>query len=568
LQPLRSEVQILVIEDDPVIRKLLARLLDASGYQPTICDSAEAGIDEYRRAFYPLVLLDLFLPRMSGFEFCRWLRRQPEGDRSFVLIGTASREPKDLHRILDAGADDYLGKPYKADLLTVRLAVAEQHLKVRAARKQLEIELRQERERLAYLATRDPLTKLFNRAQFAAEVETAVDEARDGPPGAVLYLDLDNFKIVNDTLGHAGGDRLLVQIAYQLRNAIRAHDAAARFGGDEFVVLQKNITLAEAKLTAERIRNRLSDLVFCDSGKSFHVGVSVGVAALDGRLPPEHVMASADAACFAAKARGRNRVEIYQENDRELTRLRTDSHWMAQIKEALKNNGFELWLQPVVEVESGRVAFHEALLRLRTEDGECVSPEVFLPAAERFRMMGEIDRQVLRLAWRRLAADPARRLSINLSGQSFSDPALPEFIERGFAAADVAAERVTFEITETAVISNLAAAQTMIERLRAGGFRFALDDFGSGFSSFTHLKHLTVDYLKIDGGFIRDLAAEPTNLAFVKVINDIAHHLKIHSVAEYVETAESLKALRAIGVDYAQGSYFGMPQAERMKDEG
>ncbi len=560
-------MRILVVEDDPVTRAVLARLLETHGHEVHACADAESAETAYRGhdGEFPLVILDLFLPGRNGFDFCRWLREEPGGDRHYVLAGTASKEPADLRRILDAGADDYLIKPYRQALLDVRLAVAEQNLRVRAARRELEEQLRGERERLAYLATRDPLTKLFNRAQLATAIDEAITQvATGGPPGALIYIDLDNFKIVNDTLGHAAGDRLLVQLAYLLQGATRHGDVAARFGGDEFVVLLKNVSPAEATTLAERFRARIGDFIFCDSGKSFNVGVSIGLVPLNGQAPGEQVVAYADAACYAAKSRGRNRVEMYQANGRELAQLRRDSDWMSQVKEALKSNRFEIWFQPIVELDTGRPHSYEALLRLCTATGEYANPSVFLPAAERFRLMREIDRWVIRAAIRHLGADDTLKLAINLSGQSFGDDALPEFIEKRFSASGVAPERVTFEITESAVISNLATAQTMIERLRANGFRFALDDFGAGFSSFAYLKHLHVDYLKIDGSFIRDLIRDPANLPIVKVMHDIAHHLNIRSVAEFVQGAEEVAALRGIGVDLAQGYFFGKPEPRQV----
>lgn len=556
-------MDILIIEDDSSTLALLTQMLGARGHRTTGCTSAEQAVEQYRLSFYPLVLLDLFLPGMSGFEFCRWLRAQPDGDRPYVLVGTASHEARDLRKILEAGADDYLVKPYGPALFDVRLAIAEQCLKVRAVRKQLEEDLRKERERLTYLATHDTLTKLCSREHFTAAVESAVAAAAAGAtPGALFYVDLDNFKIVNDSLGHAAGDRLLVQIAYALRNAVRGQDIVGRFGGDKFLVLQEDVSIGEARLTAERIRARVGDFVFCDSGKNFHVGASIGVAEVTGETHSEYVLAAADAACYSAKQRGRNRVEVYQANDSTLAQLRSDSRWSAQLRQALKTNTFELWFQPVVEIETGRVQFHEALLRLRTSEGEIVEPSVFFPTAERFNMAAEIDRRVIKLALRRLAAEPALQLAINLSGPSLDDAGLPDFIRKSFAVAEVAPGRATFEITETAVISHLESAGGMIHQLREGGFRFALDDFGAGFTSFTYLKNLSVDFLKIDGSFIREIVTEPINMAFVKVMNDIARHLRVSSVAEHVDDAETLKALQGIGVQFAQGQFFHAPAPE------
>ena len=558
-----TSVDILIIEDDSSTLSLLMHMVGVRGHRPTGCTRAEDALEHYRLSFYPLVLLDLFLPGMDGFEFCRWLRSQPDGDRPYVLVGTASSEARDLRKILDVGADDYLVKPYGHALFDVRLAIAEQALKVRAARKLLEDELRKERERLTYLATHDSLTKLCSREHFTAAAEAAVAATAAGaPPGALCYIDLDHFKIVNDTLGHAAGDRLLVQIAYALRNAVRGQDMVARFGGDKFLVLQEDVTAGEARLTAERIRGRVGDFVFCDSGKNFSAAASIGVAEITGETHAEHVLAAADAACYSAKRRGRNRVEVYQANDSNLARLRCDSRWSTQLRHALKNNSFELWFQPVVEIEAGRVQFHEAILRLRTVEGEVVAPPVFARAAERFNMSAEIDRHIVKLALRRLAADPALHLAINLSGASLDDAGLPGFIQKAFGVAEVDPGRATFEIAETAVISHLESAGGLIRQLREGGFRFALDDFGAGFTSFTYLKNLSVDFLKIDGSFIRDLVTEPINMAFVKVMNDIARHLRVRSVAEEVANAETAEALRGVGVSLAQGPFFHAPSPE------
>ena len=563
-------MEILIVEDDAATRVLLAHLLASRGHQATVCERGEDAAELYRRSFFPLVLLDLFLPGMSGFEFCEWLRGQPDGGRPYVLVGTASKDADDLRAILARGADDYLVKPYEPALFDVRLAIAEQAIQIRAARRQLECELGQEREHLAYVTSHDVLTKLDNRAQFTAEVELAVERAASGEPhGALLYIDLDNFKIVNESLGHAAGDRLLVQIAYLLRNAARPQDTVARFGGDKFVVLQHGVTIAEARLAAERLRGRICDFVFCDSGKSFHLDVSVGVSELTGEATVEHVIATADAACYSAKARGRNRVEVYQPDDAELAQLRSDSRWATQIKQGLKNNCFEVWFQPVIELETGFTVFQETHLRLRTADGDAVEPEFFLPAAERFHLRPEIDRRVVRLALRHLATDPAARLAIGLSGQSVRDVGTAEFIRKAFETAGIAPNRATFEIAETAVLANLDAARSLMERLRKEGFHFALDDFGAGFSSFAYLKNLAVEYLKIDGGFIRDLTTEPINQAFVKVMNDIARHLGIYSVAECVDDRRTVETLRKVGVRYAQGVYFNgpVPLLERRRDK-
>jgi diguanylate cyclase (GGDEF)-like protein len=549
-------VDILIIEDEATTRAVLSQMLAGRGHRIVQCTSAEQAIEQYRQNFFPLVMLDLGLPGMSGFEFCRWLRRQPDGDRPFILVGTASQQASDLRDILEAGADDYLAKPYLADLLTVRVAIAERNLTIRAGHRNLQDELRQERERLTYLASRDVLTKLFNRAHFASAVENAVTAAQEGGrPGSLLYLDLDDFRLINNAAGHPAGDRLLVQVAYLLGNSVRPDDIVARFGDDCFAILQPNITTAEARLTAERIRTHVNELRFSDTGKHFAVTASIGVATLTGDSSADHVMAAADAACYAAKARGRNRVELYQDNPREIIRLREEGRWAGQIRHGLQHNAFALWFQPIVNLESCQVTSHEVLTRLRTTAGDFVEPALFLPAAERFHLAAEIDRRMIKLALRRLAAEPALRLTLCLGAQSLADLDLGDFISGAFTAVGVAADRLIFEIRA----SDLDAARTMMEGTGERAFRFALTCLGSGSWSSAELERLPLAYLKIPGDAIRGVAKDPLGRAYVKVLHDTARHLGIESVAAQVDAADTLKTLRAIGVNSGQGSYFSRP---------
>lgn len=675
-----DRLKTLIVEDEPGTRLVLTQILKARGHEVTACESAEKAMEALRREFHPLVLLDLLLPGINGIEFCQWLRQQPSGDRHYVLVGTSKSSAEDLQSILQAGANDYVSKPYQQSFLKIRLAIAEQQVGALAERKDLEDQLKQDKDfisavvdtaaalivvlspknqiiqanrafcqlsgfsseellggdfcamlvsaenqaavpvnfsdlkepnsvrvfennllskdkqerviswrasavldpagalayiicagvditeyhlaeqRLAYLASRDPLTQLYNRNYLVRSVESAVEKAAAGIKSALLYIDLDNFKIINDTLGHAAGDRLLVNIADLLRKATRERDVIVRFGGDEFVVVLNNVELGDAKKIAERIRHLVDELVFLDSGKSFTVGSSIGLAVIDGQIGAEQVMGQADSACYAAKSRGRNRVEIFQMEAAELNQLRSDAGWRTRIKEGMKNREFKLHFQPVLSVEKNKVEYFEALLRLETAEGGMFMPGIFLPAAERFKMMGDLDRYVVSEALAHLKADPKLCLSVNLSGQSLADPGLGDFLEQAFAEAEVDAKRVILEVTETEIISNLALARALSDRLRAKGFRFALDDFGAGFSSFGQLKNLPVDYLKIDGIFIRELGKEPTSRVFVAAINNIAHHLGMKSVAEYVQDEKSLEILKEIGVDYAQGQYVGLAQ--------
>jgi diguanylate cyclase (GGDEF)-like protein len=550
-------MKVLVVEDDPVARLILRRILADRGYDVSDYASAVEAMEVYKEAFYPLIFLDLFLPGVDGFAFCRWIRNQPDGDRHLILIGTGSDRTEDLRKILEAGADDYIVKPYQADVLDVRLAIAQQRVKNIERRRTLEANLRQERERLKYLATHDPLTKLANRAVFMETLQSAVQAAREGTYSALLYVDLDNFKVVNDSLGHAAGDKVLTEISTVLRESVRSHDVPFRLGGDEFAILLRDLNLSETKAIAERIRSRIED-GYSDSRKKFTVGASTGIAMIDGTASEEEVMAFADSACYRAKARGRNCIAVYDMNDESMAELRRQKPHVAEINEALRAGRFEILFQPVVDLKTTVPAHYEVLIRLR-RNGTLLLPGTFLPTAERFHLMPEIDRHVIAKALPHLAANSELNLAINLSGQSFGDDTLPDFIETSFKTAGIAPSRVIFEITETSVISNLRAAQAMMHRLHAAGFRFSLDDFGAGFSSFSYLKDLVADYLKIDGAFIRDADRDHANWIFVEMMNDIAHRLKIRSIAEFVEHESMVTALRDIGVDLAQGHLFGKP---------
>lgn len=551
-------MKVLIVEDDPVASLVLSRILTGRGYDVTACVSAEEAMKVCQETVFPLLFLDLFLPDMDGFSFCQWIRRQPGGDKPLILVCTASDRAADLQKILEVGADDYIVKPYQTDMLEVRLTIARQRVKNKEVRKRLEENLEQEREHLKYLATHDPLTKLLNRAAFLEMLENSVQSARNGESSALIYVDLDNFKLINDSLGHTAGDKVLVEVAALLQDDVRSQDVPGRFGGDEFGVLLQDVRLSEAESIAERIRSKMEELQYSDSGKAVVVGSSIGLAIIDGTVPAEVVITCADSACYSAKVHGRNRVEVYDGNDGAMAIVRQQAPCAAEIKEAIRSQGFEILFQPIVDVQTTIPILYEVLIRLPS-NGKLLLPSAFLPAAERFHLMPEIDRQVVTKALLHLAKDNKLRLAINLSGQSFGDRTLPDFIKTSFDAAGVEPNRVMFEITETAVISNMPGARTMMQQLHGAGFRFALDDFGAGFSSFNYLKDLIADYIKIDGNFVRDAQSGHSDWIFVELMNDVAHRLKLKSIAEFVEQEAALAKLRTIGVDLAQGYLFGTP---------
>ncbi|GAB4251990.1 MAG: hypothetical protein OHK005_19230 [Candidatus Methylacidiphilales bacterium] len=545
-------MKVLVVEDDLGTQLILGRILTKRGHEVTVAETAEAAMKLVQGSFYPLVILDVMLPGMNGIDLCRWLREQPDSARQYVLAGTGSSSSEALQKLLNAGANDYIAKPFSAPLLHIRLAIAENQIQVLHQRKELE-------DRLRMLARTDSLTGLVNRAYLDSHLPSVVARASPEVPSALLYIDLDNFKIVNDALGHAAGDRLLCTIANELQRAVRPQDTVVRFGGDEFVIVLEKISLTEAETLAERMRDLLDHLVFHEEGRTFPVGVSIGLVAVDGTISPRNLIAGADSACYRAKANGRNRVEVRRGDENDVETLGSEANWRTQIRDALQDDRFLLWSQPISCVRTGRIAFREGLLRLRHTDGTLIGPDAFLPAARRFQLMKDIDRRVIQLILRMLQQSDSGDVSVNLSVESLADPDFSSLLQQTFQAAEVEPRRVILEISEQGIIENFHRARDVIEGMRTLGFRIALDDFGAGFSSLKHLRLLPLDILKIDGAFIRGLPGDPKNQILVRTLGDMAHHLHILTVAEYVDGPETLHLLKDLGVDYAQGRFIGMP---------
>jgi len=422
--------------------------------------------------------------------------------------------------------------------------------------------------RLEYQATHDALTGLVNRREFRRSVDLAIQDARESRlTHAMLYLDLDQFKVVNDTCGHNAGDELLRQLAVLLRRKIRDTDVIGRLGGDEFGVLIHRCPLDRAQRIAETLRDAVRNFRFLWENKSFDIGVSIGVAVIgsDTRDATE-LFSAADIACYVAKDSGRNQIHIHQTDDLELARRRGEMHWSTRIAAALNEGRFTLHYQKIVPLAGQDTDYPviELLLRMHAEDGGLVLPEHFIPSAERYQHMLPIDKWVLRRALSLMAQtenDSFRGMfSINLSGQSLGSAGFREFARDAVLTSGIDPARVCFEVTETAAIANLAHAAQFMQELRDIGCRFALDDFGSGLSSFAYLRALPVDYLKIDGLFVRHILDNPNDHAMVTAINQMGRALGIRTIAEFVEDDQVQQALCTIGVDYGQGYYIHTPQ--------
>src|SRR5262252_8420188 len=428
----------------------------------------------------------------------------------------------------------------------------------------------QERElslRLLHQATHDALTGLVNRREFERRVRAALEEAAARQRQfAVLYVDLDQFKVVNDTSGHPAGDQLICQIAEMMNTALRSSDTLARLGGDEFGVLLVDCPLPAALATAEKLRKRIGEVRFAWRDRSYVVGASIGAVVLDATFRSEaEVLSAADSACYLATDGGRNRVTVYQPDDQQL-RIRTgELEWVTRVASALDENRLILYAQEIrpLRPELGDPRF-EVLLRLVNETGDLVSPMAFIPAAERYGMMAKldlwvIDRAVAELGARQRDGLKLPLLILNLCGASIVDPGLLGYVRDRLAAANVPADRLGFELTETAAITNLAAAARMLRELRNLGCTLGLDDFGSGMSSFGYLRSLPVDFVKIDGHFVREMHLDPVDRAMVAAIHTVGHVMGLTTVAEWVEHEAAQDLLAAIGVDFVQGYAVASP---------
>jgi len=421
---------------------------------------------------------------------------------------------------------------------------------------------------LSYQASHDMLTGLLNRRMFEELLEDLLLNIEvEDRHHALCYLDLDQFKIVNDTCGHVAGDELLRQLADLLKTCIREGDVLARLGGDEFGLLLENCALEKATEVAEKIRQTVKDFRFAWQDRSFEIGVSIGLVGINAEnMQLASVLSSADMACYAAKDMGRNRVHVYEPSDAMLAERHGQMHWAGRITKALQEHRMVLFMQPVEFIQDpGASTEHcEILLRMRDEQGVVIRPDSFIPAAERYNLMPAIDRWVVRQVFENMSViccnSKDKVVAVNLSGTSLVDEGLLEYIIDMAEKHHTNLNRICFEITETAAISNLAKAGQFMQALKARGCRFSLDDFGSGLSSFTYLKNLPVDYIKIDGSFVVDMINDPIDRAMVDAIVRVGHVMNVQVIAEWVENEETLSLLKEMGVDYVQGYHLGVPR--------
>ncbi|MCF7929019.1 MAG: EAL domain-containing protein [Spirochaetales bacterium] len=418
-------------------------------------------------------------------------------------------------------------------------------------------ELKHMHDQITYQASHDLLTGLVNRAQFAHLLEESINASKtSGSSHAVIYLDLDQFKIINDTCGHLAGDELLIEISELVKKTVRSTDICSRLGGDEFAILleQSDLDLAIAK--AEVFKNLLDSYRFTWEEKIYSVTASIGIVPInETSSDTQEILAAADDACYLAKAEGGGKIKVYETSAKAFMKRRGEMDWVSRLNLTLEEDRFVLFYQTIEALQKGNTSKKaEILIRLEDEEGEIISPAHFLPAAERYNIMPQIDRWVIKNALSQLAeADDEVIYSLNLSGTSLADETLFSYIKKTFGETGADPARFCFEITETTAIENMSRAIQLMKDLKELGCTFALDDFGRGFSSFEYLSSLPVNFLKLDGSYVKDIVENPTSRALVESINSIGHTMGLQTIAEFVSSEEIKNIITEMGVDYAQG---------------
>lgn len=554
---MQKNLKLLVVEDSEDDAILLLHQIKSGGYSPDI--KRVQTIDELEQALadknWDIIITDHNLPGATSNDVIKSIRDSGIDTPIIVVSGSIGEDV--AVDAMKLGASDYIMK----DNLTRLIPAIERELKEGANRRAH----KRAQERIRHMAYHDSLTGLVNRSEFEARVRKAMNSAKERDiTHALCYLDLDQFKVINDTSGHVAGDELLRHLAHIMKQEMRDRDTLARLGGDEFGILLENCTVDDALLIANKILYSIKQFRFTWEGKTFVVGGSIGLVSISAySTGVGQILSHADIACYAAKERGRNRVHVYTEDDSDLSQRQSEMQWVARINEALEQNRLLLHAQKIIPLNGDNPGncHYEFLMRIQDEKNSAlIGPGAFIPAAERYNLMPALDRRVIEIATSHLADvmktssyDKLGKFFVNLSGASLDDQDLYAFILDRINTLKIPPDKLCFEITETAAIANLSDAISFIEEVKKDGCSFALDDFGSGLSSFSYLKTLPVDYLKIDGMFIRDMINDPMDQAIVEAINQIGHVVGLKTIAEFVEDEATLNKLKEIGVDFAQG---------------
>lgn len=419
--------------------------------------------------------------------------------------------------------------------------------------------------RLVTLANQDVLTGLLNRRRLIDEIKREIDNVAGSKlSSALLFIDLDQFKYVNDTCGHPAGDRLIRKVADQLKSSVNDQGIVARFGGDEFAILAHGVNKQQARKLADKILEDMRRLAHVENNNVFHVHCSIGIAMIiDGKFDHDQIIAQADIACREAKAGGRDRFDFYSMSEQEAEKMVADVGWMSRLREAIDNDLFMLRYQPIVEISTGKVMYHEVLLRMQGNNGKIIAPEAFLPAAVRFGLMAEIDAWLVEHAIAAVAKHqkkrPELRFAFNLSASAFERPDLGDFVRATLDKHGVPPSSVIIEIAESVIVRQLSNVDTQIASLRKLGCELALDDFGAGYNSLSCLQQLPMTYIKIEGSFIKDIVKNSLDQKMVRLIGEVGRESGMKTIAEYVQNGAAMSLLGKLGIDFAQGYYIGRP---------
>jgi len=561
----KLHLNVLVVEDSEDDAFLLERELIKGGFIPALTrvETKADIVHALDTSNWDIIISDHSLPGMTSKSVLELV--QASGlDVPFIIVSGSIGEDIAVSA-MRTGAHDYIMK----DNLTRLVPAINRELR----EAEMRIAHKEAQQVIHHLAYHDSLTGLSNRHVFEDHInQLLTDPLLEQQPNVMLYIDIDQFKIINDSLGHVAGDELLKQLASLLKGQISTEDVLSRLCGDEFGILLKNCEIKAAKVIAENILSVIQQFKFVWQGKSSSVGVSIGLVQFMGQTYQDmaSVISAADMACFAAKDLGRGRIHIYYEEEANILQRQCEMEWISIINEALEHDRFCLYQQKIFSLSENESEYHiEFLVRMYNKHGVLISPDAFISAAERYNLMNQIDCWVIPNAFAAFVAlqeqpSPPSMAFVNLSGVSFCNDKILTLIKQQIQVTGIKPEQVCFEVTETAAMANLSAAIIFIEELKKLGFRFALDDFGVGLSSFSYLKTLPVDYIKVDGGFIRDMLNDPMDAAIVESINWVGHVAGLQTIAEFVEKDEIASRLRELGFDLAQGYALHIPEKSKM----
>ena len=589
-----EQFTILAVDDDPTNINVIVSHLKPLNAKMLVATSGATALDIINSKNPDLVILDINMPNMSGIDVCRTIKADPENKHIPILFLTSSET--DIGEAFGVGAVDYIVKPVRSEELIARvnthltlstlveslnhantmLEGANENLELKVVERTKELviananlrkeidERRKLQDKLNFLSSYDFVTRMFNRTSMENELKNVLDLALiKNSNYYFLFIDLDQFKVINDTCGHIAGDELLRQIADLLRNLFSKDDIIARLGGDEFAVLFSIDSLEHAIRRTSAVKEAIESYRFEWGDEAFKHSLSAALVELDESIDSvSHLMSVAERTCYESKRKGGSEVSVYNYSKQHIDKTHQQMRIIPIIHQAIENDNFTLYYQKVTPLSEESSSKIELLIRLIGIDGKIKPPGQFIPIAEKFHIITEIDKWVLRKAFTAIADMPKNvEVSINLSGDFIAKSNASELITQYVSKYNVTPSQICFEITETSAISNLQTTEEFISSLKSLGFKFALDDFGTGTSSYEYLKNLSVDYVKIDGMFVRDIDKDSISQKMVESIAGIAQAKGIKVIAECVETVESLNILKKLNIDYYQGYFNHYPES-------